>query len=409
MRRTAGLARRTAAASVPTCARMLGMAGNMPKNKGDDLVRFPSFWRLQIIGGGSLYVVVLLACIPDIFRKPGTFRDNTISVAFMFLGSLVLHPICRWQLRRSPSWLSFGLTMGVWSTVVAIVSSVALELVVAGFVKFFWADLAPNSVQIGAVLFLWCSLYFSIKQWQRSAEERDRLLRAESEAREARLSALRYQLNPHFLFNSLNAASTLMLEGDAPAATRMLAQIGDLLRTTLDHDALPETSLAQELVFVDQYLAIEQTRLGGRLRVERAIADDTLDAIVPGMLLQPLVENAVRYGVAPVIEGGTIRIESRLNPERLLLAIKNSGPRPGGRIETFSASSGKPSPCSGSGSSNGRARGIGLKNTEERLKTLYGEDHHFSLRWPEAGGCEVTIEVPMRRAAQPQEVAVCAP
>jgi hypothetical protein len=92
MRRTAGLARRTAAATGATCTKMLSMAGNMPKNKADDLLRFPSFWRLQIIGGISLYVVVLVACIPDIFRKPGTFRDNTISVAFMFLGSLVLHP-----------------------------------------------------------------------------------------------------------------------------------------------------------------------------------------------------------------------------------------------------------------------------------------------------------------------------
>src|SRR6202044_3563519 len=180
-------------------------------------------------------------------------------------------------------WLSLELRAFGLSAVAGTFTTIIAEAVKLRGARIVWADSLEDWLQFVVILFLWCTLYFSIKQWQQSVRERERLVRAESEAREARLSALRYQLNPHFLFNSLNAASTLVLEGDAPAATRMLAQIGDLLRTTLDHDALPETPLAQELAFVDQYLAIEQTRLGGRLRVERAIADDTLDAVVPGM------------------------------------------------------------------------------------------------------------------------------
>src|SRR5579864_2945839 len=209
----------------------------------DDPLRFPSFWRLQIIGGVCLYVVVIVSCIPDIVKQPVVLRDASILVGFMFLGSFVVHPICRSLLRRSPSWLAFGLRMCVWSVILGIVGTLATELVLLSFGKYDWPDVAANSVQFSVVLFLWCTLYFSIKQWQRSAQERERLLRAESEAREARLSALRYQLNPHFLFNSLNAASTLVLEGDAPAATRMLAQIGELLRTTLDDNASLETRL----------------------------------------------------------------------------------------------------------------------------------------------------------------------
>lgn len=221
--------------------------------------------------------------------------------------------------------------------------------------------------------------------------ERERLVRAESEAREARLSALRYQLNPHFLFNSLNAASTLVLQGKPTAATRMLAQIGELLRTTLDSDASAEIPLSRELAFVEQYLAIEQTRLGDRLRVTTAISRDTLDAVVPSMLLQPLVENAVRHGVAPLMEGGTIAIESRNHGDHLLMTIKNSGPRTNGNV-----------------GQNGISKGIGLANTAERLKTLYGDNQRFSLQSQQAGGYEVTIEIPFRKAV-PAIEAVCAP
>ncbi|HEY6328329.1 MAG TPA: ATP-binding protein [Blastocatellia bacterium] len=128
-------------------------------------------------------------------------------------------------------------------------------------------------------------------------------------------------------------------------------------------------------------MAIEQTRLGGRLRVDIAISPETLDALVPSMLLQPLVENAVRHGVAPLVEGGTIRIRSKISGAQLHISIQNSG-----------ASRARVDPT------NQPAHGIGLRNTAERLKTLYGSAHRFALQWPEAGGCEATVELPFRKA-----------
>jgi two-component system, LytTR family, sensor kinase len=238
------------------------------------------------------------------------------------------------------------------------------------------------------ILFVWCSLYFSIKQWQQSSMEKERLLRAESELREARLLALRYQLNPHFLFNSLNAVSTLILDGNAPAATRMLAQIGDLLRTSLDSEVTAEVTLSQELAFTEGYLAIEQTRLGERLKIDMAVPLETRDALVPNMLLQPLVENAVRYGVAPLIEGGWISIKSALDADRLRIVVGNSGRHEGEQKKN--------------------ENGIGLGNTAERLKTLYGANFEFSLGWPEAGGCEVVLELPLRRTRSLLEASPCA-
>ena len=350
---------------------------------------FLSFRQLQLLGWTALYILVIVGSIPD-FRHPWAFRDDTIGTAFMFLGSCALRPVCRSLVRRSLPWFPFEVRAFIWSLVAGTVAAFLFEVVVLGFAKMDWADLAANSVQFSVVLFLWCSLYFSIKQWQQSVLERERLLRAESEAREARLSALRYQLNPHFLFNSLNAVSTLVLEGNVPAATRMLAQIGELLRTTLDNQAVPEAPLSQEIAFTEQYLAIEQTRLGGRLRVEIAISPETLDALVPSMFLQPLVENAVRHGVAPLVEGGTIRIQSKLSDARLQVSVQNSGVPRAPLAQT-----------------NQPANGIGLRNTAERLKTLYGAEHKFMLQWPEAGGCQVTVELPLRRTVQQQEVPAC--
>ena len=355
----------------------------------ENVLNLRSFWRIQIIGWCCYYLFHLLESIHAFFTKRVFFVEETVPVFFMFLGSLVLRPLCRWLLRQSPSWIAFELKAAAAAMVTSIPVACAAGLILQNFNLVPWHALVTVWAWSFFILFMWCSLYFSIKQWQQSSMEKERLLRAESELREARLLALRYQLNPHFLFNSLNAVSTLVLDGNAPAATRMLAQIGDLLRTSLDSEVTAEVTLSQELAFTEGYLAIEQTRLGERLKIDMAVPWETRDALVPNMLLQPLVENAVRYGVAPWIEGGWIAIKSALDADRLRIVIGNSGRR--GECEQ---------------KKNGN--GIGLGNTGERLRTLYGTNFKFSLGWPEAGGCEVVLELPLRRNRNLLKASPCA-
>jgi two-component system LytT family sensor kinase len=354
----------------------------------ENVLNLRSFWQVQIIGWCCYYLFHLLEMIHGYLTKRVFFGEETVPVFFMFLGSFALRPFCRWLLRQSRSWIAFELKAAAAAMVTSIPVTCAAGLILQSFNHVPWHALVAVWAWSFFMLLMWCSLYFSIKQWQQSSMEKERLLRAESELREARLLALRYQLNPHFLFNSLNAVSTLVLEGNALAATRMLAQIGDLLRTSLDSEVTAEVTLSQELAFTEGYLAIEQTRLGKRLRIDIAVPLETRDALVPNMLLQPLVENAVRYGVAPLIEGGWIAIKSALDADRLRIVVGNSGRREGEQKK------------------NGN--GIGLGNTAERLKTLYGANFEFSLGWPEAGGCEVVLELPLRRTGSLVEASPCA-
>ena len=343
-----------------------------------DALGFPNFWPAQAIGWCYFYLLLLASNLPSL-KKPGVLWVISVTVLTMFAASCLLRLPCRALMRRDLPWISLEARAFAFSLLAGAASGLAHEWSIGRW-KGTW-DWLSSAVHSTMILFLWCNLYFSVKQWQQSARERERRLRVEAEARDARLRALRYQLNPHFLFNSLNAVSTLVLDGKASAATRTLAQLAELLRAVLKNDALSETPLSEEIAFIERYLAIEQIRLADRLRVEVTIPEDTLDALVPSMLLQPLVENAVRHGVAPLVAGGTIRIQSSIQNARLRIRIANSG-LPSTPLE-------RPNPP---------INGVGLSNTAQRLETLYAAEHKFELQWPEAGGCEVRIELPYRKA-----------
>jgi two-component system LytT family sensor kinase len=193
---------------------------------------------------------------------------------------------------------------------------------------------------------------------------------------ESRLQSLRSQLQPHFLFNALNTMSALT-ETDPKTARRLIEQLGQLLRVSLRHAATPLVTLAEELTFLDDYLAIESVRFEGRITVSVRADDDTLDAMVPGFLLQPLVENAIRHGVGPRLSGGHIAVTVSRDGALLRLRVQDDGL---GLREDWMTR---------------RDAGVGLRNTEARLAQLYPGEHRFEVTPGASGsGIEVVLELP---------------
>jgi two-component system, LytTR family, sensor kinase len=200
---------------------------------------------------------------------------------------------------------------------------------------------------------------------------------------QAQLQALRMQLNPHFLFNTLNAVSSLMLK-DVSAANKMISRLGELLRLTLENSDQQEVPLQQEIDFLRRYLEIEQIRFGSRLELKTEFDSSTLQAAVPNLILQPLVENAIRHAIEPQEAGGQIELRSVRDNGRLVLQVSDNGPG----LASESAKSAE--------TSDDKRERIGLNNTQERLRKLYGENHQFALTGNATGGITARLSIPFR-------------
>jgi two-component system LytT family sensor kinase len=242
--------------------------------------------------------------------------------------------------------------------------------------------LVVDVMTYGAVVLAWYAAEF-----QRRLRERERAaLRLEARAatleaqmQEARLSALRMELNPHFLFNALNSVAGLVRRGEAAKAIEVLSRLGGLLRLTLERELGHEVPLGRELELLDLYLDIERVRFSDRLDVEVDVEPAAREALVPAFVLQPLVENAVRHGIARVPEPGRITIGARLVGPELAIEITDTGP--------------------GIASEQRAGAGVGLRNTRARLAQLYGSAAVLRLERGAAGGTIATLSLPARAHA----------
>lgn len=227
----------------------------------------------------------------------------------------------------------------------------------------------------------------AIMNFRRSQERERRAAELAASLTRAQLQALRMQINPHFLFNTLHAISGLVYVNPR-AADEMLAELSELLRRSLDSMEEQEIPLGEELEFIGGYISLEQKRFGERLRVEQRVPDQLRQALVPALILQPLVENAIRHGIEPRRGPGLITIEARQEADRLHLTVQDDG-------------RGLPdSPPAGA-----ERRGIGIANTRARLQGLYGPDQSFALERAKPQGCRVEIRLPWRvRSPDPADL-----
>ncbi len=310
--------------------------------------------------------------------------------------TLVLSVIYRQLINRQPL-VTWGTT--AVALVVAVVIYAAVDAWVQGIyygetrettfaLRFLGLSYIPLTLLGG-----WSALYYAINYFLTVEQQADRLERLEAQATSAQLAMLRYQLNPHFLFNTLNSISTLVLLKQTEPANAMLTRLSSFLRHTLIADPGGQATLAQEIETLQLYLDIERMRFEERLRTKFEIAEEALEARLPSMLLQPLIENAIKYAVSPQVEGAEISLSAQIVHGRLRVVVADTGPglQPKRRRRgSVDALTGIGEPVS---------TGVGLVNIRNRLMQAYGENHFFETRSEPGGGFTVTIEIPFATEA----------
>ncbi len=349
------------------------------------------FWVLQLVGWFGLSLVSFLSLNLWYNQQGGGYIGHTLVQSA--LGVLI-----SWPLRSLFHYFwNDKLIFRVSSALAGIIgcSLIWSILRISTFMsmtgeKDVWADFGGWLFGSFLVFLCWVAFYHLVKYYQLLQNKHETILRmasdaqieqlkrlqAETVAREAQLKMLRYQINPHFLFNTLNAISALVRVQESSKAHEMILQLSNFLRYSLDNDPIHKVSLRQEIEAVTQYLNIERTRFGRRLQLEFDIPFDCQSIDVPSLILQPLVENAIKYAIASEEAGGTIAIVASLKQDYLTVDVIDSGPgidKNYGIVEST---------------------GIGLRNTDERLRQFYNDDYELRLDNKLEGGLRVRLRIP---------------
>lgn len=337
-----------------------------------------AFWILQSAGwagyfmlrslGGIANAMGLLFIVPTALTT-ATGYSLTLLMAAAYRRLINQKPIITW----------------VCSIIIVLLASAAFSTIeVWSHATFYRQATVPEGAQfLGAILLdfallaAWSALYYGINFYILLEEKIHQMERLEVQASSAQLAMLRYQLNPHFLFNTLNSISTLVLLKQTERANAMLSRLSSFLRYTLINEATAQVTLAQEIETLKLYLEIEKMRFEDRLRTEFAIDPSVTRARLPSLLLQPLVENAIKYAVTPKEEGADIVVEARRIGDHVQISVSDTGP-------AWNEGAARPV----------QSTGVGLANIRDRLAQAYGADHRLDIQSNPQGGFSVTIEIP---------------
>lgn len=342
------------------------------------------FWSVHAMGWSAYGISQYLGAV--LYGKSVSYwKVIVVASVSGFVLSSVLRYACRRLWNKPLGVMIVGSVGSAYS--VALVWRLIVNWSYVQFVERMhehmpWIEYVGGALSGTYLMMCWIGLYFGFRYYESMTMQREAALRSSALAQEAQLKMLRYQLNPHFLFNTLNAISTLILDNRNATANSAVTGLSDFLRYTLDQDPMKKVTVAQEVDALNLYLNIETMRFGPRLRLEFAIDDAASTVLIPSLLLQPLIENAVKYAVSPREEGGRIRIGGHVTGGMLQLEVSDDGP---GMIDTTRLANG---------------RGVGIRNTRERLQVLYGDRGVVSVNNTDPG-LRVALTFPAERAVEP--------
>lgn len=348
-----------------------------------------AFWNLQLLGWSAWFGLRAVSGLAN--GQSLTFLAPVVVQAITgFSLTLILSVCYRALINRRPivMWgTSFGVMLiatALWAFIDAWVTQILNPASETTF-----AILLLGAVYIDATsLAAWSALYFAINYFLQLEEQNDRVLRLEAQAASAQLAMLRYQLNPHFLFNTLNSISTLVLLKQSEPANAMLSRLSAFLRYTLANEPTAQVTLAQEIETLKLYLDIEKMRFEERLRPHFLIDPGVARARLPSLLLQPLIENAIKYAVTPQEEGADITLSAQLAGQNVRITVSDTG--------TGLSAEGT-DPTTGIAT---ESTGVGLANIRDRLAQAYGDQQRFEVQSGADGGFTVIIEFPFQPDGQ---------
>ncbi len=342
-----------------------------------------AFWVLQSIGWSGYLILRSLSGIANAMGAMFVVHTLLLTATGYSL-TLLMASLYRRLIMMRALWTA------VISLLTVMLGSAAFSFIETwSYATFLRPDAKPAGVEFFGAIILdfsllaaWSAMYYGINYYLLLEEEIDQRSRLESQASSAQLAMLRYQLNPHFLFNTLNSISTLVLLKQTERANAMLARLSSFLRYTLANEPTAQVTLAQEVETLKLYLEIEKMRFEDRLRPHFRIDAETIGARLPSLLLQPLIENAIKYAVTPSETGADIWITATREGQAVRIEVADSGA--GG----------------GAGLVSTESTGVGLANIQDRLAQAYGPTHGFTTKSNERGGYSVILEIPFETGSK---------